>query len=295
MKKTLIFTLGAGRSGSTMLNLMLGNDDDSFSLGEVHAWFRPFRCHHFQMDCNCGNPNCPYWKQLLTVKENRFHASAFTKLHKNFLIDSSKNLAWVIDSNQWAIENDFQVINLVIYKPIENYIYSIWKRGESIDAALKRYKTYYGRLLQLNLPIISLPYSDLVSDTDEVLKTLCAITGQQFSPNKKEFWTREFHHLFGSGGIREQSRSKNSSIFMKEVFSDEFAGILPEIRTKISNDKNLQKINDFLIKNDYKSFERKNPISKDQDIPVIVKPLWYYMIKLQLCYRRWIPEKYEPK
>lgn len=72
MSKTLINILGAGRSGTTMLDLMLGNDNNSFSLGEVHAWFRPFRKHHFEIDCNCGNKNCNYWTEVKNLKEKLF-------------------------------------------------------------------------------------------------------------------------------------------------------------------------------------------------------------------------------
>lgn len=51
---TLISICGEGQSGSTMLDLMLGNGYDTFSCGEVYAWFRPWRTHHFRITCSCG-------------------------------------------------------------------------------------------------------------------------------------------------------------------------------------------------------------------------------------------------
>lgn len=172
MGKTLINILGAGRSGTTMLDLMLGNDDKSFSLGEVHAWFRPFRKHHFSIDCNCGKPDCDVWQKIKSFDESKFHISVFDTLNIEYLVDSSKNLRWVIDNNLWARRGNLRVINLCIYKmPIE-YIYSIWKRNrnaESIARALRGYKLYYSRLIQTGLVFSTISFKDLVSETDRTV------------------------------------------------------------------------------------------------------------------------------
>lgn len=39
MTKTLIYIIGAGRSGTTLLDIMLGNTLDSLSLGEINRYF----------------------------------------------------------------------------------------------------------------------------------------------------------------------------------------------------------------------------------------------------------------
>ncbi|RSK41522.1 sulfotransferase [Mangrovimonas spongiae] len=40
MKKTLIYIVGAGRSGTTLVDIMLGNLENSISLGEVNRFFK---------------------------------------------------------------------------------------------------------------------------------------------------------------------------------------------------------------------------------------------------------------
>jgi hypothetical protein len=39
MSKTLIYIIGAGRSGTTLLDIILGNNSDSISLGEINRYF----------------------------------------------------------------------------------------------------------------------------------------------------------------------------------------------------------------------------------------------------------------
>jgi hypothetical protein len=39
-KKTLIYIIGAGRSGTTLLDIILGNNENSISLGEVNRFFK---------------------------------------------------------------------------------------------------------------------------------------------------------------------------------------------------------------------------------------------------------------
>ncbi|MFD2822514.1 hypothetical protein ACFS5M_02460 [Lacinutrix iliipiscaria] len=40
MKKTLIYIIGAGRSGTTLFDIVLGNTSDSISLGEINRFFK---------------------------------------------------------------------------------------------------------------------------------------------------------------------------------------------------------------------------------------------------------------
>lgn len=40
MKKTIIYIIGAGRSGTTLLDIILGNNKDTISLGEINRFFK---------------------------------------------------------------------------------------------------------------------------------------------------------------------------------------------------------------------------------------------------------------
>ena len=44
----VIFITGTSYSASTLLDMILSNDKNGFSLGEVNAFFRPYRKHHIE-------------------------------------------------------------------------------------------------------------------------------------------------------------------------------------------------------------------------------------------------------
>ena len=61
---TVLFIGGLGRSGSTLLDRMLGRLDDVWSVGElVHLWERGLKENN---RCGCGQPfaDCPFWGRV---------------------------------------------------------------------------------------------------------------------------------------------------------------------------------------------------------------------------------------
>ena len=124
---------GASRSGTTMLDLMLGNSDSEFSCGEIYALFRPYRTHHFNPDCCCGAKHCLVWNKLSKLNESEFHAAALAQTGIHHVVDSSKDLNWVLDSNRWASHQDIPVKNVLLWKQPIDLAYSHWKRGRPID------------------------------------------------------------------------------------------------------------------------------------------------------------------
>ena len=64
MAENLIYVGGSGRSGSTLLDLLLNNSSEVQSLGEVHRlnWY----ARTDKEPCTCGAPvfECPFWLQV---------------------------------------------------------------------------------------------------------------------------------------------------------------------------------------------------------------------------------------
>ena len=60
----VVFVIGAGRSGSTLLDMLLGEIPGFFSVGELPAIWQ--RASHTNQ-CGCGSPllECPVWGQIL--------------------------------------------------------------------------------------------------------------------------------------------------------------------------------------------------------------------------------------
>jgi len=285
---TLINIFGVGRSGTTMLDLILGNDNRSFSLGEISAWFRPYREHHFDIVCSCHKQPCPYWEKIKDLPESKFHKKSFNLLDVDFLIDSSKNLNWGIDNNLWSAKNNIKTYNIVVYKRPINYIYSIWKRGGDVDDAIYRYTTYYKQFLETNINFLSIEYEELVNNTENILENLCLIIGQKYFKGKENFWEKQHHHAFGSMGARKQIEGGNSKIRKKEEFPREYIDMVPLIEEKLEKNKDFVFIRGSLIK-----FDLRNGYSCNQKR--IKKPLWYFARNLKALYARRFPTKWKHK
>ncbi len=126
-----------------MLHLMLGNSPDAFACGEVHAWYRPHKRHHFIGNCRCGRNPCPVWERIRTVPERQFYKRVIEELKVGFIIDSSKELGWLIDSQDWAIAGGIKVLNLVLWKDPIDLAYSHWKRGEGLNSWRRGFVNFY--------------------------------------------------------------------------------------------------------------------------------------------------------
>ena len=291
--KKLINIYGTARCGSTMLDLILGNDPKGFSLGEVVNWFQPWRTHHFDIKCGCGVYPCPVWEKIKNIKEKNFHEKAFEILDVDFLIDSSKNLPWIIDNNMRGYKsNTYNTLNILLYKNPVSLYYSHWKRGDKKITALFNAYNDYLFFFKSNLHYVSVDYDSLISEPDETLKKLCNIIGIPYFDGKTFFWKKTHHHLFGSFGTRKQLFQSDSSIY-REDYSDDFIKLIPEIEKKIdSNKKLLSTLERLYFANiekieKYPSSFKKLSIRKDRN--------FYYKSKIKRYFKRFYPVQYPDK
>ncbi|MEM2768827.1 MAG: sulfotransferase, partial [Candidatus Pacearchaeota archaeon] len=85
--KKIIFIAGAGRSGSTILDIILGEGENCFSVGELRQIFLYFLPK--ESLCSCGNTykTCRFWSEVLfnVFGKNDFSSAeinVLSKLHK---------------------------------------------------------------------------------------------------------------------------------------------------------------------------------------------------------------------
>lgn len=290
---TLINVCGTARSGSTMLDLMLGNSQKAFSCGEVVAWFRPYRTHHFEINCPCQESACPIWQTLKNVPAKRFHATVAKELDVDFVIDSSKDLGWILDSHHWAASKGLAIVNLVLWKEPVDLAYSYWKRGKGLMAWRRVFVNYYSKLLRLNLPFQAINYNELASNPAEKLEEICARLDMPYFAGKERFWTKQHHHLFGSWGIRRQVEAGQSKFMAKRPFSPDFEVQLPQLKGHIKSDTQVQKIINTLKQADISSSPINNITRQNNQLPAI-RPLWYYVRRTRGLYLRYFPYQFDP-
>ncbi len=289
---TLVTICGTDRSGSTMLDLILGNAQDAFSCGEVSAWYRPYRKHHFDIRCSCKQNPCPIWDRIKDAPEDQFHASLVTELGVNFIIDSSKDICWVIDLQKWAGSGNLKVQNIVIWKnPIE-LAYSYWKRGQTIAYWRKQFIGTYQKIIQVGIPFWAVNYDELTKDPSRKIEEICQAIGIPYFAGKERFWEKEHHFLFGSTGVRKQVDAKQSTIYQGKLYPPEFEACVDALRIQIDEDTKIQQLIERLRNADVSS----GGWSNRQDMPPYRQktfPVWYYRKKIVRRLRRYFPEKYD--
>jgi len=286
--KTLVLVCGAARSGTTMLDLMLGNSDDAFSTGEIYALFRPFRMHHFDPVCNCGDPDCAVWAELRHVPEHQLHLRVSQQPGIRYVIDSSKDLRWVLDSNRWAAKNGLQVRNLLIWKDPIDLAHSHWKRGRPVDYFRKAFLDYYQRFLTLNLPFVSVSYSRLVTADTRVFAMLCENLGMTSSLDQAEFWHKQHHHFFGSAGTASQVGEGSSTLSLRRDFPEEFVSAYDAYLEALGPDTEM---NELIAQLEAHEISNPDRVVVDEALSALVRPGWYYRHALKALYRKYFPER----
>jgi hypothetical protein len=282
---TLINVCGPSYSGTTILDLMLGNAPDAFSCGEVYGWFRPWREFHSRIDCLCGADPCPWWQPLKNVSERQFHREVCLRLGVKYVVDSSKALSWVLDNNGWARSNQLKVVNVLVWKDPLAHAHSHWKRGVAPAIAGYHFVRYYTRFFQLKLPFVSINYNRLVHAPDEQLGRLCQAVGMPWFEGKERFWTKQHHHLFGNRIVRSQLGGGNMQLRGSERMPEEF---LQTMRTRGNDPKTARRIEqavEVLERHDV----TRVAIDSLQDRPPrrpLILPFWYYRDKFQALCRR---------
>ncbi len=80
----VLYVLSTGRSGSTLLEMLLASSDDTWTMGEVHLL--PFELGEGRHTCGCGEitTKCPFWAPILDelrFKQDDVRLTEFREAH----------------------------------------------------------------------------------------------------------------------------------------------------------------------------------------------------------------------
>ncbi|MGP1373834.1 MAG: sulfotransferase family protein [Almyronema sp.] len=238
----VVFILGIGRSGSTMLDLMLGSHSQGFSLGEISKLPEIYRR---TPDLAAFCPTGTFWpdhfshvdaQQLaLGLSGRRLHRQVPLKLErwvrerlgqdavfnpytlladriqKTLLVDSSKYPDWVarrLDAREFR------------RGPLQAYVIHAVRDGRAVlnsylraypqmtvEAVSQRWLTNLNQCEQLyeTLPThrrLQVQYEALATDPINIMRKVCAFLAVPFESDMLEYWKHEHHYIAGSRSAR---------------------------------------------------------------------------------------------
>lgn len=229
---TVIFIAAQGRSGSTLLDLLISAHSQVFSVGEV-IHMRDFalgldrpdeRVYIKRRDCTCGAEtifDCPFWSRVnqtlqednnisctdfdmrdLTPQRVRTHNTALfnaiTKVSgKRFIVDSSK-----APQRLAALQNhtDLNILPIYLVRSPGGTIYSHMKRGVPMPKMWVHFSYRTALILKSlrNRRHAVLHYDYLTNHPREAMQQVMEYIGLPFEEQQLQWAGRERHNMGGN-------------------------------------------------------------------------------------------------
>ena len=199
--KKIVFVLSPGRSGSSLLDLILGSHSKCTSLGEFWVVNEDIQRDH---TCQFCADDCSLWEKFENVcSPPRFHEAAFEAFDTHLLIDSSKNETWLEEARH-NTDAEIKVIRLT-RRALPSLGRSKRKAKSLSDFYIQK---WVRRNLELNQYVDTLPkdtvkwvqYEDLCTDTGAVIEDICRFIGMDYEPAMLEYWKHP-HHVIRANGV----------------------------------------------------------------------------------------------
>lgn len=258
VKKT-IFIGGTSYSGSTFFDMIIANDKNGFSCGEIEALFYPYRKHHINPGCSCGIQSCNIWNCVYLNGPRRIYDSLEKiGIDVSYLVDSSKNPFWIKDQMKILDKKNKEYRNLLIWKTPLEFAHSFKKRNRNNWE--KYWIGYHLKYFALIKEWKAISYKDIINDKSK-LKDVCDYIGINFYNGKEKYWKKTQHTLFGNNSAKIHLYSAEDDNYKKlgndYIFKDK------KIKKEIINQHRslyYNKVNDDELKHEVDCIIDKNPI-----------------------------------
>lgn len=222
--KRVIFIAGTSYSGSTLLDLILANEERAHSVGEIESIFHPVKSHHLELINSLKNDE--KWKRILDNGSGNLYKTIFDILDVDIIIDSSKNPIWIREQID-NLPSDVHFDVVLVYKRLEEFAESFLKRGRS--NWIEVYKNYHSLFFAHHSSFWRIAYHDIPLKTNNIMRLLEDL-GLSNDEARFNFWKKKQTNFFGNnhanvafdmdkgGGSPElRYNSKISPIIMDEV------------------------------------------------------------------------------
>lgn len=293
--RKVIFIGGTSYSGSTFIDMIIGNDPNGFSSGEIMPLLFPYKKHHLEPRCGCGEANCNLWNNILKMNAKSIYLAIFEMFpHINFIVDSSKDPFWIETQSRYLRKNGIKVKNCLIWKTPLEYATSCRKRNRKNWQ--KNWINYHKKYFSIIRDTAVIKYNAFVGDRNQLLlKNLCEYLDIEYYDKKSEYWGKKHHILFGNNSAKIHLYNKDSQNYriLKRKLETEkkkrgskvehqtimyngsdYADLAGETEKSLFDDPEINKISDWLgtdIDNGLKIIKKRNTTFSYRDELVFLK------------------------
>lgn len=243
----VVLLVGAGHSGSTLMDLMFSCHSSILGVGEISYYSRLIK---FQSPCACGKPlkECKFWssvfkgvdirslplihrykKDFFLDRDNYYYANNNSLGSKKYIKETYKAYRRALDLSGKKVIFDsskspdranlliksgcFDVTIIHLVRNGKGVIYSNKKKGRSFFTMMEHWliqnvKSEFVKLRNKNGANITVLYSDFVDNPETIFKIILKKVGLNFEAGMLLFQSKESHQIGGNGPVKLSSSSK---------------------------------------------------------------------------------------
>lgn len=223
----IIYIVGVGHSGSTLLDLLLGSHSKAFSVGELVALSTTGRKMRQQRvlgrPCDCGAPTkleCPIWSEvdrqlqqacgtsLGTIEVESADPEQFRTVNRAIYdaIAEASGQPYIIESSKRTsrferlVEAGFDVRPIHILREPHGVVASHLRKGRDWRAPCWSYARHAVRTRRLlaGRDFLRIRYEALATRPEETIRNTMAWLGLDFEPEQLRFRSAVHHQLAGN-------------------------------------------------------------------------------------------------
>lgn len=234
MSRKLVFILGTGHCGSTLLDMILSSHSQAFGLGETRSLAR---YEHFftgeRPVSNLHGFDDTFWTPgvlrdlrplfradhvyawrlayrllpFLNRDRDRLYRYLFDRSGAQVLVDSSKGIGWArefVRQNRGGIDP----VLVWLHRDPRAVVASYRRKDaavpvEKVAAKLRRqHDAFQAFLAGWGGLKARVSYEQLATEPETVIRGLCELLGIEYEPEMLEYWRFEHHHIAGNAGTK---------------------------------------------------------------------------------------------
>ena len=171
----LVSIVGAGHSGSTLLDMILGGHSSICSVGEISHWDQYLNNEHV---CSCGSPidSCIFWKQIADNWRD--------------YLQTRRPLASTTDTRSNTVSG---VVNRVRYRSslLFTLLFPVHRQRQVMDALLPEYAQRAENILELYDRVREFSTKPVICDSSKAVYRFRLLHAHRPDQSKAIFLTRD--------------------------------------------------------------------------------------------------------